>query len=292
MTEHDEELPTVEVDAPEEAQPSVEAETAEQPVEQAPVERPWSDEAEETARAFGWKSPDEWKGDHPPGYIDNPEEFIARAERFPAVKALQRKLSEVTEQSRRTEEALQETFKRQRERERAEYDRQLRAIAIAQRKAVEEADTERFDRLEEVRAGMKPPEPAPPVPDGDRPSPEEVAETQAAHDWMQNPYLMQQAGGIIDAALKMGVAPVGYRAQADYAAKELRKLFPGAFPARPKPPAPKVDGGGLASAGMKKSAFDRLPDFAKATFKRQVAQGIFEDSKADREEFADAYENG
>ena len=103
-----------------------------------------------------------------------------------------------------------------------------------------------------------------------------------------------QGGQIIERALNAGepVPPIDDIAgQIEFAEKRLAVYYPHLFPKAgggERPKASPVAGETLAP-GRKRSGFDSLPDSAKSAFKRQVAQGIFQDTKEDREFFHDEY---
>ena len=54
----------------------------------------WAPEAEQEAKALGWKSPDEWKGDVPSGYIDDPTKYLERAESFTPFRKIKVRMTE------------------------------------------------------------------------------------------------------------------------------------------------------------------------------------------------------
>lgn len=288
------EEPIEAVDAPEVEPVEVETETAEV---KAPVEKDWDDDTEEDARYLGWKSPDEWKGDVPPGYIGNPKEYMDRLERSTPFRKMRERAEQaeakLQEKLDRITSAVDAGHKRELERQRSEYERQMRVIAAGQRKAVEEADTERFDQLEQHKQSLRPPEDPVATPD----HPEDPVEPfKADHAWLNDPIMRQTGATLIDQAVSSGALPptANAKAQIEYAEEQVKKYYPHLFKADepdPKPkPAAKVDGGGLA-APRSRSGFDSLPKEARSEFSRQVSKGVFEDTKEDREFFYNEYQN-
>lgn len=268
-----------EVETPEADTPDAEA------VEQPPA-REWSQDQEEEARAFGWKPPEEWVGEKPSGYIDDPREWLERLDRFTPFKKLR---EQQQEQVRKLESTFQAQMERIQQREREEYDRRLQQIQAAQRKAVSEADTEAWDRLEQAKASLRPPEPVEAVKHDPIPP-----ELRAQKQWLNDPMLVDHGAKAIEIGYKTGDLRPGASAaeQVEYAEQKVQAYFPHLFqePEKRKP-APKVDGGGLAPK-QQKSSFNTLPKDARDAFFRQVERGIFEDTKEDREFFYNEYANG
>lgn len=252
------------------------------------VEKPWPQEVEDEAKFFGWKSPDEWKGDIPAGYIGNPADYMDRVSKSKPFQKAMELAEQAKETARKTEQALEAAHRRDLERQEAEYRRQIDSLTARQRRAAEEADTDTFDRIERQKREMARPQ-APQV------DPAQMQEVAKEHTWVNDPYLKQHGAAIVQAGIKSGQLRTNDpREQVEYAEERLKHLFPGAFQQPPKEapkeaPPPKVDGGGLASAIRPKTGFDSLPAEAKSVFKRQVKSGLFEDTKEDREFFFNEY---
>lgn len=266
------------------------------PQQQAPQ---WTDEDEQEARLFGWKAPEEWQGEKPAGYIDNPEEYLDRVKRSRIFKTMQDKIEAQEQQQAEVQRKQEEMNRRALERQREQYESEMQRISRAQRQAVEVADTGEWDRLEQEKAELSknaPKEPEAEKPAGPDPFVSQYAETDEGA-WIKNPVLLNTGSQIINANPAMAQADA--ETQVKYAEQELRKLYPAYFPDTTQQPAPsgqrqqqpaKVDGGGLgASSAGQSSAFGKLPSDAKAQFKRFVEQGLYEDSKKDREEYANDY---
>jgi len=255
-----------------------------------PPKREWTDDDATEARAFGWKAPEEWTGDKPAGYIDDPRRYLERAENFRPFKALKersaRQEADFNERMRKLEAVSENTLKAQRE----QYERDLAAINRAQRDAVEVADVARFDALEKQKTAIKPPAPV------EAPKPAQpavdpyVQEYAAANDWIKNPVLRETGAKLIDA--NPAIRAASARDQIAYAEAEVRKLYPGAFApvadTRPAPPS-RVDGGGLGIGASGANSFSKLPGEAKAAFQKFVGQGIFANTPADQKRYADDY---
>jgi hypothetical protein len=179
-----------EADAPE-------RETDTSPEPAAPPPKAWSDEDEDEARLFGWKSPDEWQGEKPPGYIDRPQDFLDRVKRSRVFQTMEEKMAE---QERKLAAMSDMALKRQR----AEYEGRLAQIGAAQRRAVEEADTEAYDRLEQQRQSLleKPPETPPETPKPNDEAARALQEYEARNDWVKDPVFRSEAAQIVGYALQ------------------------------------------------------------------------------------------
>ena len=263
-------------------------------VDPEPPKREWTDEDAAEAKAFGWKAPEEWAGEKPDGYIDDPRRYMDRANNFRPFRALREQLESTKRDFQTRTERLEAINAKTMEQQRANYERDMAAIKAAQREAVDNADGARFDALERQREAIpKPVDIAPaerPEPVSTRPP--ELDEYVKANDWVNNPILRQAGAQLIDA---MGYAGKPVKEQLEFAEREVRKLYPGAFaPAVVTPQTTqkaaiqRVDGGGLGG-GNRADAFSALPAEAKASFKRFAAQGIFTDTPEDRKRYADDY---
>lgn len=256
---------------------------------EAPVAPEWSEDDAEQAKAFGWKAPDEWAGDKPPGYIDDPRRYLERAENFKPFAKLkeqsERERQQFDERMRKMEAITEQSMKALQ----ARHERERADIEAEQRKAVEMADTEQYDALEKRKASLGDPidVPTPAAPPAIDP---EFAAYAEANDWMKNPVLRNAGRDIIDANPHMLHAkPIE---QAKFAEAEVRKLYPGAFeapaPERTAPPRQRVDGGGLG-AGKGSDPLAKLPTEARQAFKKFKEQGLFKDTPEDRKRYADDY---
>ncbi len=271
--------------------------TEQEPVDNPPVEDPpeWDAEVEQEARAFNWKPRSEWEGDVPAGFIDDPRRYMERAESFGPFRKLREQMETQTRQHneslRKIEAITAAQVKRAREQAEEQYQRDVADISARQRKAVEEGDTEAWDRLEQQRGTIKPPEVEVPQPEPTDPLGD--IRGQKGREWLNDPVLGQQAFQIVERALRSGALTTSDATQqVDFAEKELKRYYPHLFAEdTPKPKAASpVEGGGLAPS-KKKSGFDSLPSDAKGAFKRMVGQGIFEDTAEDKEFYFNEYSN-
>jgi hypothetical protein len=243
----------------------------------------WSDEEETDARILGWKSPDEWKGEQPPGYIADPREYLERLEKSTPFR---KQREHYDAKLRGMERVLKAQAERQLAQQKQDYEARMAEIARRERQAVEEGNVEDWERLQGIKAKMPRPEPVAPAEDP-------VEAIKDDFPWLGDGYLRQQAAVLAQEAVQAGTDPNDARALAEYAEPRLRKYYPHLFDdaqpeAQPKPQ-PRVDGGGLAGS-RKRAGFDTLPSDVKAEFNRQVKMGVFKDTKDDKEFFFNEYQ--
>ncbi|MEY1555321.1 hypothetical protein AB3Y40_06765 [Yoonia sp. R2331] len=257
------------------------------------VEQPtWTDEDALEARAFGWKAPDEWAGEKPPGYIDDPSRYLERIQNSRPFKVMSDRLSqekaEAADRIRRLEAVTSSAIERQR----AQHKQELEAVRANKRKAVELSDTEEYDRLEAQESALM--NAAPPQ-DDQNPTPQLPPEVESYRNtergaWINDPEKSAIARGIIDAGLQSSPHMTPTQ-QMHYAEERLAKMYPDDFPhlkpAQPARPA-RVDGGGLGGA-RSADPFTKLPPEAKQAFARFAEQGIFTDDAAGRKAYTDEY---
>lgn len=249
----------------------------------------WSDDEEFEARALGWKPKDEWKGEAPPGFIDNPRAYLDRAETFGPFRKLRERTERLEEHLRKVESVAAKQVERAQQQAEQEYQRRLEAINAQKRKAAEEGDLEAYDKWNaaEQRLERPRPEAVEPVAPQDPITPD----LREKHKWVTDPYLRHQGAQLVDQGFRSGELPKGASAQeqAEYAETRLKSYFPHIFnPPKKDPPKPSpVEAGGVAQAA--RGGFASLPKEAKDAFKRLVAQGVFKDTDEDRKFYHDEY---
>lgn len=256
----------------------------------APADAPkWTPEVEQEARSFGWKAPDEWKGEVPPGYIDDPARYLERAENFTPFRKLREKLSEVEKTSQDTLRRIEAATARQIERERAQYQAALESIKAQKVQAVETGDVDAFKALEAredaVRKQMQPAE----APKQDAVPRDHIAAIEqwtVGKSWFKTDPVKTQAAVILyDQAQRSGMTdPKAILAHVD---AEMAKQF---ADLRPKEPTtPTVEAGLTFGGASAASPFEKLPKDAKEAFRRFVERGVFKDTKEDRAQYAEDY---
>lgn len=256
-----------------------------QEVQEAPPE---PNPAEDEARKYGWKSKDEF--DLPPeGWVDADRFLELPSTQNKALRDTQRSLEKqiksleentesFEERTRRIEATYQDAMKRQRERDKAEYEAKLAEITEGQRRAVEEADTEQFERLQQKKEALQPPKAE--QDEGPQQDPD-VAKYRASNKWTEDAILWDFAVQAVQR--NPAIQAQSATEQLKYAEQVTKEYFPQKFEA-PKPQVQKVDPGGLA-APAKPRGVNALPAEAKAAGRAFVEDGIFKDM----EEYAKSY---
>jgi hypothetical protein len=271
---------------------------SEEDLEDLPVDEPqeeppakeWSDDEEAEAKALGWKAPDEWAGDIPAGYIDDPRRYMERAENFtPFRKERERREHferEANERIRKIEAMNERALNLQRE----QIEAQMRDIDRRKYQAVETGDTDTYKQLDAQQRQLGQTMQEPRQPEGPpQPSAQDKAivdKFRAENAWAQDPVIWDVA---VRGTVKPGNETKSVAELLVEAEQAARSYFPHKFET-PKPPqrGARVDGGGLAG-GSKKGAFASLPADAKSAYKRFVSQGLFTDDDKGREQYAAEY---
>jgi hypothetical protein len=261
--------------------------------QQSDPEPEWSGDDAEAARAFGWKPADEWQGDRPPGYIEDPREWIGRVERSPIFKTMKERLDAQEHQQAESLRKLEAVTSMALERQKTEHKRELEALEAQRRQAAEVGDLSAYDdlskRQDELRA-KAPQEIAPPVQQQPPEDPYIVSRRETPEGaWLKNPILAREASEALVAA-GMNNSNSTAQEQVEYAERIMREA--GRLP-KPATPAPRrmVDGGGLGGGSAKSDAFSKLPQDGKDGFAFLVKQGAYSDTKEDRKAYADEYNN-
>jgi hypothetical protein len=211
-------------------------EIIEEPVETdvEPVENePETDEYAEEAVKLGWTPPENWKGE------GNPMSAEAWMTRGPGLaRKLQGEVETLKEQQARIAKEHSERLERQakaiREAERVRAEQMVNSIKAAQRRAVEEGDTETFEALEAKRSEIKVPD-EPEEKDNGIP-PEEKAAFDSwivKNPWFKTDYAMSGAAtGLYSEAEAMGITTPA--AKYEYVDRKMREEFPHKFDDAPK----------------------------------------------------------
>ena len=243
---------------------------------QAPA---WNPDIEQEARALGWKSPDEWQGDVPAGYIDNPERYLQRAESFTPFKKLKERLDEVARMSEKTQEALSKTFQR-------ELQSRMAQLQEQKVKAVEVGDVAEFQRLEKQQAELN--KQAAEVPKTEAVPPDHrlaIDQWRVGKDWFQKDRVKTTAAAeFYGEAQAQGISDP--KAILAYVDQKMAGTF---ADLAPKAAVTPVEAGLTFGGGATASGFDKLPKDAKDAFQRFVKQGLFQDTKEGRAAYAEDY---
>ncbi len=240
----------------------------------------WAPDVETEARALGWKAPDEWKGEIPSGYIDDPNRYLERAESF----APFRKLREQTNDALRKVEAV---AAKQLERERAAHANELATIKAQKAAAVETGDIDAYKALDKQEDKLREAAPDVPkqsaVPDNHRVA---IEGWSVNKPWFKKDRVKTQAAAVIygEAQAEGLTDPSAILARVD---AEMARQF---AELAPKPaPVESVEGGLTFGSSSVASPFEKLPKDAKDAFRRFVEKGVFKDTKEDRAIYAEDY---
>lgn len=246
---------------------------AETPAEAA--QPAWAPEIEEEARALGWKSRDEWTGDIPPTYIDDPQRFVDRWSNTTPVKKLREQLASQQEAMKRIESATEKMFRLERERNAAELAR----VKAEKLEAVETADKDRYQALEKREAELMKE-----APKDEDPHAKAAGEWVKSQDWWNKDKIKTAAAVVLhNEALASGITDP---------AKALKFVEDGLAERFSPKPEPKPEGGtviGGLTLGGSADPFDKLPREAKEAFRRFVQKGTFKDTKEDRAQYVEFY---
>ncbi len=249
----------------------------------------WAPEAEQEARALGWKAPDEWKGEIPAGYIDDPTRYLERAESFAPFRKIREKLSEVEKSSQEALRKIENASARMIERERERHTQELSRIKAEKVAAVETGDVQAFKALDAqedaIRKQLATPEPAKQdsaVPDSHRVAIENWA---VERPWFKKDAVKTQAAATFyGEAQAEGISDPG--AILKFVDRRMSETF---ADLAPKQRDSAVESGLTLGSGAKPGAFETLPKEAKDSFRKYVERGVVEDTKEARAQWAEDY---
>lgn len=248
----------------------------------------WSPEEEQEARDLGWKSPDEWKGDLPAGYIDNPKDFNEWQNRIPGVRMLKARLGEFETRFETEIQKVASVAAKAVEKERTRLQSKLDEVLAEQERAVEEGDTEAFRALRQkensIRGELSEPK------SDDVPADHKAAIDGwvSGKDWFRKDAVMTQAAvTLYGEAQSQGMTDPAKILQ--HVDARLKEEFPHKFGEKPKRTQPPVSEGLSLGARRAPDGYDSLPDTAVQGFKELVRKGVFQDTAEDRKEYAEMY---
>ena len=261
-----------------------------------------TDDVEEKARALGWKSAEEWVGDttnHMPAekYLETQEKLLAKAD-----AAAQKRISALNGDVRELKQTIADLGDHLRKADQRALERARQEIQGRMDAAVEENDPDAYKRAKSDLGALEKEVDAAAEAAKEKPKPESVPNAvtpeaqalfddfQAANDWYGpdgDPKATIFANRMAKEVAESGfTGKKFYDVLRDMVKDEFPALFEGGGKADGnRRRAPAVEGAG-GSGGGKKTLWDQVDQEGKDTFKRFVKQGLFKDTKEDREKYA------
>lgn len=226
---------------------------------------------EQRALKMGWVPEDQFKGD--PNNWRPADEFVERGEKMiPILRANIRRMEKSqAERDKAFTDHLNLLRNNLRAQKLAEHEKQ-------KRQAVDDGDTETYNRL-----SIDPPKDD--IPEFNPPTPKTDAvfdEWREENHWYQDDYEKHQEAENYGQFLRSSQPHLEGRDFLDEVSKHVRKKF--SNPNRNKPSA--VDGGTQKASNRSGTLYNKLEAEAKAVFNNFVQQGIFKNTADDREAYA------
>jgi len=231
---------------------------------------------EEQAREQGWKPKEDFEGD-PEEYV-SPGEFIRRGELFGKISAQSKKIREL-------EETFKEMGSHMKKREEIMYKKALEELSAERAAAVEDGDTEKFNKLDTEFQELKSNKPDyKMVPEEVQDLPQEVRDFQAKHKWFGGTSIedkvMTQAAVEISNDLAAKNSNLSPDEEIKLVEKEVMKMFPHRFKnTKRTAPAAVASSSSTSSKKTDPKDWDKLSAHQKECAKRFAAQ--FDDYSID-----------
>ena len=251
------------------------------------------------ARALGWKSGDEWKGDKPAGFVDDPTAYLERLGNTKPFRVMSERIKKAEADLTAREERLRKIeamSERALDMQRQQYEDRIAQIGAAQRQAVANGDLATFDKLSLQRDAVS--KQMTPAPEQTGPDPY-VAQYAATDDgkWLNDPFLKSQGAALINANADVLGKPAAE--QVAFARAKLAEYYPQMFTATSTPDRRQaarqspVEGGGVALSGAgNDGGYNKLPSEVKTQFARFVEQGLFTNDPAGKKAYVKMYNEG
>lgn len=227
--------------------------------------------AETKAKSMGWVPQDEFRGDKS-RWVDA-DKFIEIGEsKMPVMRERNEALHGQIQEMKASVEELKQHFKQQLEltekQARDKYGKAIAELKSKQRQAVQEGDTDEYDRIEREIATSRPPEPAKPV--------QNPVFDSWLHDnsWYQADSDMRRYADYVGADLASKRPGMTHQEILAEATREVKTRFPEKFgnPNRQQP-SDVFSGSDSPPAAKGKRSFADLPQDAKAACNKFVKQG-------------------
>lgn len=277
-------------------------ETEAQDQEQEPAQQAEPTPAEKQATKAGWRPKEEWDESGSAQWM-NYEQFNDRNERLAnrGDKILKAEIASQGRQIQSMKQTIEDAADYMKKSDARAYKKALKDLESKADKAVEEGDTDAYKRTKvemkeleqeakEEATQAKATKPAP-TPDDD-PAFQAWLPDNAWYDPQDegfDPELASYADGIAQSIGRTGLVGKPFY---ERIGKEVKKKFPEHFGNQRRKQAQAVEGGGGGGGSNGKTLWSDVPKEARAIFKRNVADGLFKDDAAGREEYAELYVSG
>ncbi len=256
--------------------------------------------AEVQATRAGWRPKDEWDDNGSAEWMDAPQ-FNERNERLAnrGDKILKAEIASLNRKVQSMGQTITDAAGYMKNADARAYKKAVRDLEAKADKAVEEGDTDAYraakgemkDLEQEVKAEATTAKKAAPTPDDD-PHFQGWLPDNAWYDPRDDGFDAELSSFADSIAQQIGRTGLVGKPFYDRIAKEVKNKFPDRFGNQRRRQAQAVETGSGGGGGNGKSLWDDVPKDARAVFKRNVADGLFEDNKAGREKYADVYING
>ncbi len=255
--------------------------------------------AEKQATKSGWRPKEEWDEGGSAQWMDAAQ-FNERNERLAnrGDKILKAEIASQGRQIQSMKKTIEDAADYMKKSDVRAYKKAVRDLESKADKAVEEGDTDAYKaakgEMKELEQEVKEearqaPKAAPP---DDDPAFQDWLPDNAWYDPQDegfDPELASYANGIAQAIGSTGAVGKPFY---ERVTKEVKKKFPEHFGNQRRKQAQAVESGGGGGGGNGKTLWSEVPKEARGIFKRNVADGLFKDDAAGREEYAELYVNG
>jgi len=273
----------------------VETEETEETEEQKP------DPKEAEARRLGWKPQEEWDdsggGNWLPAdkFLDRNEHLKARGD-----KILQAQVQRQTRQIDELRQTINDLGGLLKKSESRMYKKALNDLEKRRDAAVDEGDADAYRRIEAERKDLEA-QVEQEEEEAKKTQPQTKQTDEAFIEWLPDNAWYDPTDDDFDpeiAAFADGIAPQVAKKQLigkqfyDEVTRQVKKKFPDRFGNPQRQKAPAVEGGGNKGGGNGSSLWGKVDKEGRDAFKRFVKEGVFEDKKEDREQYAQDYLEG
>ena len=282
-----------------------EDQTEEQEQEQAQEQQAEADTAqakshESEARKLGWRPEEDWDESGTGTWLDAGQ-FVERNTRLAhrGDKILKAEISSLNRKVSSMERTIGDAAAYIKKADVRAYKKAVRDLEAKADKAVEEGDTDAYraargemkELEQEVKEEAKEVKKTAPSPDDD-PAFQGWLPDNAWYDPKDDGFDAELASFADSIAQQIGRTGLAGKEFYERIGKEVKKKFPDRFGNQRRKKAQEVETGSGGGSGNGKTLWSQVPKEAQVQFKRNVADGLFKDDKAGREEYADTYING